>query len=56
MLSKRRGVRRDNVNVHRAAANKLNIESRAARGSVCNVLLSRGSVSESLLHFCDCPV
>ena len=30
----------DNVNVHRAAANSLNIETRAARGSVCNVLLS----------------
>ena len=31
---------RDNVRVHRAAANKLNIESRATRGSVCNALLS----------------
>ena len=30
----------DNVNVHRAAA-KINVsKSRAARGSVCNVLLS----------------
>ena len=34
-------LKRDNVNVHRAAANKLNIENRATRGSVCNVLLSR---------------
>ena len=34
----------DNVRVHRAAANKLNIKSRATRGSVCNALLSRGQV------------
>ena len=33
--------RSDNVNVHRAAANTIVSESRAARGSVCNVLLSR---------------
>ena len=33
-------AKRDNVRVHRAAANKLNIESRATRGSVCNALLS----------------
>ena len=31
----------DNVRVHRAAANKLNIENRATRGSVCNALLCR---------------
>ena len=31
----------DNVSVHRAAANKLNNENRATRGSVCNALLSR---------------
>ena len=31
----------DNVNVHRAAANIIVSKSRAARGSVCNVLLSR---------------
>ena len=31
---------RDNVNVHRAAANIIVSKSRAARGSVCNVLLS----------------
>ena len=33
----------DNVNVHRAAANIIVFKSRAARGSVCNVLLSRQS-------------
>ena len=33
---------RDNGNVHRAAANKLNIQNRATRGSVCNALLSGG--------------
>ena len=37
---------RDNVNVHRAAAKIIVSKSRAARGSVCNVLLSR----DSLLH------
>jgi len=31
----------DNVNVHRAAAQIIVPKSRAARGSVCNVLLSR---------------
>ena len=31
---------RDNGNVHRAAANIIVSRSRAARGSVCNVLLS----------------
>ena len=31
----------NNVNVHRAAANIIVSKSRAARGSVCNVLLSR---------------
>jgi len=31
----------DNGNVHRAAANITASKSRAARGSVCNVLLSR---------------
>ena len=31
----------DNVNVHRAAAKIIVSKSRAARGSVCNVLLSR---------------
>ena len=34
-------LRRDNGNVHRAAANIIVSKSRAARGSVCNVLLSR---------------
>ena len=37
-------LKRYNVRVHRAAANKLNIETRAARGSVCNALLCRDSV------------
>ena len=36
-------LKRDNVNVHRAAANIIVSKSRAARGSVCNVLLSRVS-------------
>ena len=31
-----RVVKRDNVNVHRAAANIIVSKSRAARGSVCN--------------------
>ena len=31
---------RDNVNVHRAAANIIVSKSRAGRGSVCNALLS----------------
>ena len=35
-------VERDNGNVHRAAANIIVSKSRAARGSVCNVLLSDG--------------
>ena len=34
-------IRADNVNVHRAAAKIIVSKSRAARGSVCNVLLSR---------------
>ena len=33
--------KRDNGNVHRAAAKIIVSKSRAARGSVCNVLLSR---------------
>ena len=33
--------KRDNGNVHRAAAKVIVSKSRAARGSVCNVLLSR---------------
>ena len=33
-------IRHDNVRVHRAAANIIVSKSRAARGSVCNVLLS----------------
>ena len=35
--------KRDNGNVHRAAANIIVSKSRTARGSVCNVLLSRVS-------------
>ena len=38
---RKRWVSRDNGNVHRAAANIIVSKSRAARGSVCNVLLSR---------------
>ena len=34
----------DNGSVHRATANRLNIESRATRGSVCNALLSSNLV------------
>ena len=34
-------IKRNNVNVHRAAANIIVSKSRATRGSVCNVLLSR---------------
>ena len=34
-------VEPDNVNVHRAAAKIIVFKSRAARGSVCNVLLCR---------------
>ena len=37
-------IKRDNVNVHRAAANIIVSKSCPARGSVCNVLLSRGGV------------
>ena len=33
-------MKSDNVSVHRTAANKLNNETRATRGSVCNALLS----------------
>ena len=39
----------DNVNVHRAAAKINASKSRAARGSVCNVLLSRVTV-DTLTH------
>ena len=37
-------LKRYNGNVHRAAANIIVSKSRAARGSVCNVLLSRRSL------------
>ena len=40
------GFQSDNVNVHRAAANIIVSKCRAARGSVCNVLLCR--VTETL--------
>ena len=40
-IQERRFARHDNGNVHRAAANIIVSKSRAARGSVCNVLLSR---------------
>ena len=42
--------KRDNVNVHRAAANIIVFKSRAARGSVCNVLLSRVSFPSRRMH------
>ena len=38
-------LKRDNVNVHRAAAKDIVFKNRAARGSVCNVLLSVGAIS-----------
>ena len=41
--------KRDNSNVHRAAANINASKSRAARGSACNVLLSRVTV-DALTH------
>ena len=37
-------IESDNGNVHRAAANIIVFKSHAARGSVCNVLLSRDFV------------
>ena len=42
---------RDNGNVHRAAANIIFPKSRAARGSVCNVLLSGDVNSNSKRNF-----
>ena len=39
----------DNVNVHRAAAKIIVSKSRAARGSVCNVLLS-GALNSNAKH------
>ena len=47
-------VKRYNVRVHRAAANKLNIENLATRGSACNALLCRGfsQLSQSVGQFC----
>ena len=48
-------VERDNVNVHRAAAKIIVFKSRAARGSVCNVLLSRHSLNVMFRkHSRDC--
>jgi hypothetical protein len=44
----RRMVQSDNGNVHRAAAKIIVSKSRAARGSVCNVLLSRVWLSNSV--------
>ena len=47
----------DNVNVHRAAAKIIVSKIREARGSVCNVLLSRDySVDvEAILAMASCP-
>ena len=42
--NKESGQKRHNGNVHRAAAKIIVSKSRAARGSVCNVLLCYGSV------------
>ena len=42
--------KRDNGNVHRAAANINASKSRAARGSVCNVLLSAVQPSVVGIH------
>ena len=39
-------AKRDNVNVHRAAAKIVVSKGRAARGSVCNVLLSREAITK----------
>ena len=49
--------KRDNGNVHRAAAKIIVSKSRAARGSVCNVLLSRDySVDVGvILAMASCP-
>ena len=41
-------IERNNGNVHRAAANIIVPKSRAARGSVCNVLLSVVGVQRNL--------
>ena len=46
-----RNTKRDNGNVHRAAAKIIVSKSRAARGSVCNVLLSRVVNSNSKRNF-----
>ena len=43
--------KRDNGNVHRAAAKIIVSKSRAARGSVCNVLLSRACPAVFLFQF-----
>ena len=40
LVSQQHLFKTDNGNVHRAAANIIVSKSRAARGSVCNVLLS----------------
>ena len=42
----------DNVNVHRAAAKTIVSKSRAARGSVCNALLSGVAFEVSVLPVC----
>ena len=43
-----------NVRVHRAAANKLNNETRATRGSVCNALLSSRFSWQDDIHAENC--
>jgi hypothetical protein len=46
-------IERDNGNVHRAAANIIVSKNRAARGSVCNVLLFRDSLRFKPLDVID---
>ena len=43
-------IKSDSGNVHRAAANIIDSKSRAARDSVCNVLLSRGMRIAGAIH------
>ena len=44
-------IKRNNGNVHRAAAKIIVSKSRAARGSVCNVLLSGGVCVSDIVPF-----
>ena len=53
---RKRWVSRDNVNVHRSAANIIVSKSRAARGSLCNVLLSGVLAYRETVILADSPV